>query len=291
MRGVSVMKRLLPIALILFPLSTTSYDGLIGHTVEPVSKLAKAGIKFDGIMFNHDGHGHDDECTHATLPEGTKLELKSKQAVIPEKKKVEEKIAHPLPGGKLESKFGKRGCRGCSKIHKGIDLVKGKTVVAALDGEVSKSGWASGGFGKTVVIDHKNEDGKVFKTTLYGHLSQCKVKQGQTVKKGQLIGIKGSTGRSTGAHLHFEIANNKKGGYDAHTKSKKVDPLPYLYGKPITEKFVEAPILDTITCTVRGKTHFDEEFVAVPDKVAEKIGQKKSGMMAVQVKVLEVPRG
>ena len=103
---------------------------------------------------------------------------------------------HPCPGP-ITSDFGWRRYR----MHKGvvIDLVTGDSVVAAFDGVVRIAKYNYGGFGHYVVIRHYNG-----LETLYGHLSKRMVVPNQTVKAGEVIGLGGSTGRSTGSHLHFE---------------------------------------------------------------------------------------
>jgi murein DD-endopeptidase MepM/ murein hydrolase activator NlpD len=85
--------------------------------------------------------------------------------------------------------------------HLGVDLAAptGTPVVAASDGVVDFAGWR-GGYGKTIIIDH----GERY-STLYGHLHSYQVKAGEQVKRGQVIGQVGSTGLSTGPHLHYEI--------------------------------------------------------------------------------------
>lgn len=91
-----------------------------------------------------------------------------------------------------------------SELHPGIDIANsmGTPVVATADGEVVKSE-ASGGYGNIVQIDHGNGI-----TTIYGHNSRFAVSVGQSVKKGQVISYVGSTGRSTGPHLHYEVRVN-----------------------------------------------------------------------------------
>ncbi|PSB54322.1 hypothetical protein C7B77_18500 [Chamaesiphon polymorphus CCALA 037] len=100
--------------------------------------------------------------------------------------------------GTLTSRFGRRWGR----MHKGIDIAGpvGTPINAAADGVVIVAGWKSGGYGNLVEIRHS--DGT---TTRYGHNSQISVSVGQTVRQGQQIARMGSTGRSTGSHLHFEI--------------------------------------------------------------------------------------
>jgi len=92
--------------------------------------------------------------------------------------------------------------RGFMYTHKGLDmrLQTGDTVRAAFDGVIRYAKYNSGGFGNLVIIRHYNG-----LETLYGHLSKIKVKVNQYVEAGELIGLGGSTGRSRGPHLHFEI--------------------------------------------------------------------------------------
>jgi murein DD-endopeptidase MepM/ murein hydrolase activator NlpD len=99
------------------------------------------------------------------------------------------------------------------RFHKGIDFTadKGTAIQATGDGTVEKSGY-DGGYGKCVIINH----GYGYKT-LYGHMSQLDVSEGQKVKKGQRIGLIGSTGSATGPHCHYEI----------HFKGEVVNPLQY----------------------------------------------------------------
>ena len=94
------------------------------------------------------------------------------------------------------------------RMHKGIDIAApiGTPIVAAADGVVTFSGWNSGGYGNLVDIRH--EDGSL---TRYAHNSRNLVKRGQKVRQGQLIAEMGSTGRSTGPHLHFEIRKPGQG--------------------------------------------------------------------------------
>lgn len=99
--------------------------------------------------------------------------------------------------GTITSRFGPRWRR----IHYGIDIAldSGDPVVSAFDGKVRITRYDRGGYGYYVVVRHPNG-----LETVYGHLSQIKVFEGQNVIAGQTIGLGGSTGRSTGPHLHFE---------------------------------------------------------------------------------------
>lgn len=110
--------------------------------------------------------------------------------------------------GNVSSRYGWRGSvfGSGADFHSGIDIAApaGRAVVSAMEGEVIYAGWM-GGYGKTLVIGH--EDGFA---TLYGHCSQLAVKKGDRVSSGQLISYVGSTGRSTGSHLHFEIRKDNR---------------------------------------------------------------------------------
>ena len=103
--------------------------------------------------------------------------------------------------GTLTSGFGNRNGR----RHEGIDIAapKGTPIKAAAAGKVVFSGWGPTGYGKMVILEHKNN-----LTTVYAHNSKILVKKGARVKQGQRISLMGSTGRSTGPHLHFEVRNN-----------------------------------------------------------------------------------
>jgi murein DD-endopeptidase MepM/ murein hydrolase activator NlpD len=93
-----------------------------------------------------------------------------------------------------------------AELHPGIDFrgAKGDPVHVTADGNVVFTG-RKGGYGNCIIVQHKNDF-----QTLYGHLSHVDVKEGQSVKTGDVIGKVGSTGRSTGAHLHYEVRKNGK---------------------------------------------------------------------------------
>jgi murein DD-endopeptidase MepM/ murein hydrolase activator NlpD len=118
--------------------------------------------------------------------------------------------------GKISSVFGwRRSPFGRRRVfHSGLDIraPRGRGIVAAGDGRVVHAGWM-GGYGKTIVISHPGG-----MSTLYGHCSSLLVRNGQTVRSGQQIARVGSTGRSTGNHLHFEVRRN----------STPQNPLKYL---------------------------------------------------------------
>lgn len=115
----------------------------------------------------------------------------------------------PVPGCyKVTSPFGMRlhPILKVQKMHTGIDLSvpSNSKVVAANAGKVIMSGWY-GGYGNVIMIDHGGEI-----VTLYGHNSSLVAKNGAYIKKGQLIAYSGSTGNSTGPHVHFEVRINGK---------------------------------------------------------------------------------
>jgi len=121
--------------------------------------------------------------------------------------------------GRLESGVGGRrnpfGGRGF-EYHEGqdIDAIYGTPVQVSASGRVTIAGWQRG-YGNVVYVDHGNG-----LSTRYGHLSEIDVAVGQSVTQGQTIGLVGSTGRSTGPHLHYEVRVN----------NQPVDPKPYLPG-------------------------------------------------------------
>ena len=122
----------------------------------------------------------------------------------------------PIPFAAVTSRFGPRThpILGTVRVHTGIDLrgSTGTPVRAAAAGEVILAG-ARGGYGNTVVIGHGGN-----MATLNAHLSSVLVSPGQSVTPGQVVGLVGSTGMSTGPHLHFEV----------RLSGTPVDPLPYL---------------------------------------------------------------
>lgn len=108
--------------------------------------------------------------------------------------------------GRMTSGFGERfhPILGYVRFHKGVDLAAsaGTPIVAAADGRVVSAGW-HGGYGRQVAIAHA--DGI---ETTYGHMSQIAAHAGEMVHRGQVIGFVGSSGLSTGPHLHFEVTRN-----------------------------------------------------------------------------------
>ena len=130
------------------------------------------------------------EVVNKTIEKGTK--------VIPSRGTGD--FSWPAVGGYLSSPYGPRW----GSFHKGIDIARpsNRNIIASDNGVVEKASYGSG-YGNYVVVNHNNG----YKT-LYAHLSNISVNVGQTVPKGAVLGTMGSTGRSTGIHLHFEVIKN-----------------------------------------------------------------------------------
>ena len=125
----------------------------------------------------------------------------------------------PVEGVKLTSDYGMRvhPVLGGRRAHKGVDLAApaGTPIRASADGMVSRADWFSG-YGLYIALEHGGDI-----QTRYGHMSRLNVAAGQKVHKGDIIGYVGSTGRSTGPHLHYEV----------RIAGEAVNPMPYLQGQ------------------------------------------------------------
>ena len=123
----------------------------------------------------------------------------------------------PVKTAAFTSGYGVRSdpFKGRAAMHAGIDLAGpvGTPIYATADGTVSESGYHNGGYGNLVKLDH----GRGIETR-YGHMSAILVRAGQRVTRGQMIGRMGSTGRSTGSHLHYEV----------RIDSRAVNPIPFM---------------------------------------------------------------
>ena len=123
----------------------------------------------------------------------------------------------PVKSADFTSGYGVRSdpFKGRAAMHAGIDLAGplGTAISATADGTVSNAGFNSGGYGNLIKLDH----GRGIETR-YGHLSKIAVQPGQRVTRGQLIGRMGSTGRSTGSHLHYEV----------RIDGRAVNPIPFM---------------------------------------------------------------
>jgi murein DD-endopeptidase MepM/ murein hydrolase activator NlpD len=123
----------------------------------------------------------------------------------------------PVKTASFESAYGLRRdpFEGRSKMHAGIDLSApvGTPIYATADGTVTDAGFNNGGYGNLIKISHGRDI-----ETRYAHLSSIGVRPGQRVTRGQLIGRMGSTGRSTGSHLHYEV----------RIEGRAVNPIPFM---------------------------------------------------------------
>lgn len=127
---------------------------------------------------------------------------------------------------RIASGFGMRidPVYGTPKMHKGLDFTapQGTPIYATGDGVVKMSGFSEGGYGNHVVINH----GYGYET-LYGHMVRIKARAGQRVKRGEVIGWVGSTGKSTGPHCHYEV----------HINGNEVDPVYFFYNDLNAEQY------------------------------------------------------
>ncbi len=135
----------------------------------------------------------------------------------------------PLSNKQLDhiaSGFGMRidPVYGTPKFHKGLDFTapQGTPIYATGNGTVKTAGPSNGGYGNHVVINH----GYGYQT-LYGHMFRIKVRNGQRVKRGEVIGWVGSTGKSTGPHCHYEV----------HINGQEVDPVYFFYNDLNAEQY------------------------------------------------------
>ncbi|MBK6706974.1 MAG: M23 family metallopeptidase [Sphingomonadales bacterium] len=122
---------------------------------------------------------------------------------IARKSQVAVPSINPVESMRMTSQYGYRTdpVQGRRKNHKGLDIAGpiGAPIYATADGIIGRAQWVSG-YGKYVEVEHGNAI-----QTRYGHLSAMNVYSGQRVRKGDVIGFMGSTGRSTGSHLHYEV--------------------------------------------------------------------------------------
>ncbi len=153
------------------------------------------------------------------------LEFESYESIYDKVKKDINRISkipsiRPVKGGYLNSSFGYRKdpIDNVMRFHQGQDITvkSGTSIYSPADGIVKRAYYA-GGFGNHIKLDHGNGY-----TTLFAHLSKIKVKHGQKVKKGEVIGLTGNTGRSTAPHLHYEI----------HHYGESKNPLDYFFHTP-----------------------------------------------------------
>ena len=156
----------------------------------------------------------------------------------------------PINGARLSSSFGKRKhpILGYTKMHTGTDFAAptGTPIMASGDGKVTKAGWCGGG-GNCVKIKHNNTY-----QTVYAHMSKFGrgIKKGSRVKQGQIIGYVGSTGLSTGPHLHYEVIEN---GRKINSQKLKLPSGKILKGKERKEFEVEKIKIDVLKSNLIAK--------------------------------------
>jgi len=187
------------------PLDTVSFNGskiiLFSNNSWQYLQIAKIDSSLDEILM--EDYAEADSVFNSNWITGKLFSYKNKNSVLKETVKLA--LIDPLRSF-FFPKYGKV-LRGFSRRHKGLDikLDKGDPVAVAFDGKVRVAGYNRGGFGNLVIVRHYNG-----LETYYAHLSEIKVKPEEMVKAGATIGLGGSTGRSTTAHLHYEIRYHDK---------------------------------------------------------------------------------
>ena len=187
-------------------LRVPSVDGLI-HTVAAGETLngisARYKVSMEELL---DANDLDDQSLHA----GQELFIPgARMDATALKKAMGELFAYPIKASwRLTSRFGRRAdpFTGVTSSHTGIDMAcpTGTPIYASMSGKVVVAGW-NNIFGNYVIIDHENGY-----QTLYGHMSKILTTRGARVNQGARIGLVGSTGYSTGPHLHFTVYKNGK---------------------------------------------------------------------------------
>lgn len=159
----------------------------------------------------------------------------------------------------VTSEFGKvRNLFGKERIHKGVDLraEEGTGVYAVSDGKVSRNGWDPGGYGKWIEITHENGI-----TTRYAHLSEKIVNKGDEVKAGDIIGLSGNTGSSTGPHLHYEVRKNNEpidpGSLDEYHFDKALIPGASSVEDPVGDRDTGEQKTVSLSKTKNGELYLD----------------------------------
>lgn len=173
-----------------------------------------------------------------------------KESQVPDREVLNVRGYHTPHPGRVSSPYGYRARFG--RMHKGVDisLKLNDTIYAAYDGKVRLTNYEPKGYGNYIILRHPNK-----LETVYGHLNKILVKPNQVVKAGQPIGLGGSTGRSTGPHLHFEtrfmgyainpaaIINFSNGTVhtDSYTFTKQTYQQPRNFTPNDNKKKVEQP--------------------------------------------------
>jgi hypothetical protein len=182
----------------------------------------------------------------------------------------------------LGSGFGPRGSLAGGRIkahnHKGQDIAAptGTKVKSVDDGVVVRSSPVEqgGGYGNFIVIKHKDF------YSAYGHLSKREVNKGDTVKRGQLIGLVGSTGLSTGPHLHFEIRKTENGS--------QVDPKPYLNGSEVNSQILDKTSDDNTKQTEKPDSETKDSETKTDTKTDDKTDDSSGNSLSLLRSMLKL---
>ena len=182
---------------------------LAGEEIDP-AVLRRIASSSEGVGGPLEPVGGSDATFKQLFTSWKKLDSISQGAIaVPSEK--------PVRSAAFTSGYGVRSdpFRGAAAMHAGIDLAGpiGTPIYATADGVVSDAGYNSGGYGNLVKINH----GRGIETR-YGHLSAIMVSPGERIARGQQIGRMGSTGRSTGSHLHYEV----------RIDGRAVNPIPFM---------------------------------------------------------------
>jgi hypothetical protein len=155
----------------------------------------------------------------------------------------------PIKDGKITTPYLKKGKMWSKGYHTGVDFAvkEGTEIIAVADGVIENATWGSA-YGTQVVQRIGLHSNKVW--AIYAHLSKSLVKPGDNVKEGQLIGLSGNTGNSSGPHLHFEVRDNIR-----WSAGQDVNPSDIL-GTPAPKTETVAPKVETKTSTVPSETEF-----------------------------------
>lgn len=183
-----------------------------------------------------------------------------KAAIIPDSYTINlTGFCMPTPSTRITSPFGPRWRR----MHNGLDLKVnvGDTIVAAFDGKIRIVKYERRGYGKYVVIRHDNG-----LETVYGHLSKQLVEPNQLVKAGEVIGLGGNTGRSTGSHLHFET----------RFLGIAINPV-YMFDFPKQDIVADTYTFRKVRGLERAGSHDDAELADNQEDAAIKYHKVKSG--------------
>ncbi|RWB52272.1 M23 family metallopeptidase [Mesorhizobium sp.] len=205
---------------------TTLADNAYKNADAISQALEAAGLPVDTELDKNDVGGPLVPLDSSMIFDGKVKELDEALDALDQVKKEARKLplTNPAPGRAVTSPFGVRTdpILGTAALHTGMDFRApiGMPAKVTAAGVVTKAGW-NGGYGRMVEVDHGNGF-----STRYGHLSEIDVTVGQKLAAGDVIGKTGSSGRSTGPHLHYEVRHN----------GEAVDPLRFLaVGKKVAQ--------------------------------------------------------